>query len=83
VIEFTVYSRSECHLCEDLLIQLRQLQQVFDFKIIEIDVDSRPRLIDLYGSLVPVVMLGDEQLCHYFLDQALIVQRLKNNQSIS
>lgn len=80
MIEFTVYSRYGCHLCEDLLMQLNQLQQVYSFRIIEIDIDSNPQLIEQYDSLVPVVTCDDEQICHYFLDQAAILQLLKDNQ---
>ncbi len=76
MIEFTVYSRHGCHLCEDLLQQLRQLQQAHDFTILEVDVDSSPPLIERYGSQVPVVTCADEQICHYFLDQAAILQML-------
>lgn len=78
MIEFTVYSRHGCHLCEDLLQQLTQLQQRYGFNISEVDVDSSPLLIEKYGSQVPVVICGDEQLCHYFLDQAAILQVLTN-----
>ena len=80
MIDFTVYSRYGCHLCEDLLMQLNQLQQVYSFRIIEIDIDSNPQLIEQYDSLVPVVTCDDEQICHYFLDQAAILQLLKDNQ---
>jgi len=76
VITFTVYSRQECHLCEDLLAQLIQLQQANDFNITEVDVDSSPQLIEQYGSQVPVVTCDDQQLCHYFLDQAAVMQVL-------
>ena len=80
MIEFIVYSRFGCHLCEDLLQQLTLLQQKHDFSITEVDVDSSPQLIDQYGSQVPVVTCGGEQICHYFLDQAAILQVLKNNE---
>ena len=76
MIEFTVYSRHGCHLCEDLLQQLYQLQQAHNFSILEIDVDSSPQLIDQYGSQVPVVTCGERQICHYFLDQAAVLQVL-------
>jgi len=77
VIEFTVYSREACHLCEDLLQQLSSLQQVHGFRIREINVDSQPQLIEQYGSQVPVVLYGDQQICHYFLDQAAVLACLK------
>ena len=78
MIEFTVYSRVGCHLCEDLLQQLIQLQQAHNFKINEVDVDSSPQLIEQYGLQVPVVTCDDEQICHYFLDQAAILQVLSD-----
>ncbi|MCW8934586.1 MAG: glutaredoxin family protein [Gammaproteobacteria bacterium] len=78
MIEFTVYSRMGCHLCEDLLQQLTQLQQTHDFIVNEVDVDSSPQLIEQYGLQVPVVTCNDEQICHYFLDQAAILQVLSN-----
>ncbi|RDH84727.1 MAG: thioredoxin family protein [endosymbiont of Galathealinum brachiosum] len=61
-------------------MQLYQLQQVHSFRIIEVDIDSNPQLIEQYGSLVPVVTCEDKQICHYFLDQAAILQLLENNQ---
>ncbi|VAW64444.1 hypothetical protein MNBD_GAMMA11-1219 [hydrothermal vent metagenome] len=76
MIEFKVYSRSGCHLCEDLLQQLYALQQTHDFSVTEVDVDLSPQLIRRYGSQVPVVTCGDEQICHYFLDQAAILNKL-------
>jgi glutaredoxin len=76
VITITVYSRHGCHLCEDLLQQLVRLQQAHDFSVVEVDVDSSPKLIEQYGSQVPVVTCGNQQLCHYFLDQAAVMQVL-------
>jgi len=77
VVEFTVYSRHGCHLCEDLLQQLTALQQTHDFKILEVDVDSRPQLVEQFGSQVPVVTCENQQICHYFLNQAAILACLK------
>ncbi|VAW71007.1 hypothetical protein MNBD_GAMMA09-100 [hydrothermal vent metagenome] len=76
MIEFSVYSRHGCHLCEDLLQQLYRLQQKHNFNVIEIDIDLSPQLIEQYGSQVPVVTCEDEEICHYFLDQAAILDKL-------
>lgn len=77
MVEFTVYSRHGCHLCEDLLQQLTALQQTHDFKILEVDVDSRPQLVEQFGSQVPVVTYENQQICHYFLDQTALLACLK------
>ena len=76
MIEFVVYTRHGCHLCEDLLQQLYELQQTHNFNINEVDVDSNPRLIEQYGSQVPVVICENRQICHYYLDQPAIMQLL-------
>ncbi len=70
---FILYSRSWCHLCEDMLKALRALlgEQV----VVEvIDVDADPDLVARYDELVPVLVGCREgeppqQLCHYFLNE--------------
>lgn len=70
---FLLYSRSWCHLCDDMLQALRTL--VGEGGRIEvIDVDADPALVERYDELVPVLIgcrLGqpDEQICNYFLDE--------------
>lgn len=68
---FTLYSRTWCHLCEDMRLALRAL--VGDaMRIDVVDVDADPGLIERYDELVPV-LVGHapdrplEQLCHYYL----------------
>ena len=71
---FTVYVRHGCHLCEDLLQQMSYLQQQYSFAYTPVDVDTELTLRASYGHLVPVVTLGEKQICHYFLDQAALLQ---------
>ncbi len=78
MIEFTVYARHGCHLCEDLLLQLHELQQAHGFLIRDIDIDADPQLVERYGTRVPVVTCGEREICHYFLDQAAVMQVLSN-----
>ena len=73
MIRFTLYSRSYCHLCEDMLVALRAL--VGDAVTVDvIDVDADPDLVARYDELVPVLVGHREgeqpvQLCHYFLNE--------------
>ena len=80
-IKLTVFIRNGCHLCEDLLLQLQDLKQRHPFDFETLDVDSDPHLVKQYGHLVPVVMMGDEQICHYYLDQAALLQALGSTTS--
>ena len=75
VVPFTVYSRSYCHLCDDMLQALLGLQQPDErFEVAVVDVDADPALVARFDELVPV-LYGDPdgaELCHYFLDVAAV-----------
>jgi thiol-disulfide isomerase/thioredoxin len=77
VPRFTLYSRSYCHLCDDMLEALQSLSSEHTFTVEVIDVDADEALVAQYDELVPV-LLGDKDghgailLCNYFLDEAKI-----------
>ena len=74
---FIIYSRSYCHLCDDMRVALEKLKPAFDFTISMVDVDADETLVQQYDELVPV-LIGERsgqpaiQLCHYFLDEARV-----------
>lgn len=72
----TVLSRVYCHLCDDLIGQLKQFQSRYDFDIRVVDVDRHPELEEKWGEKVPVLLDGDLEICHYFLDVAALEARL-------
>ena len=74
-MQFTLYSRSYCHLCEDMLDALRKLQPPgVRFEIDVVDVDADEALVARFDELVPVLYgrLDEPELCHYFLDAAAV-----------
>jgi hypothetical protein len=76
-MHFTLYSRSYCHLCDDMLQALRAFDVEGRFTIDVVDIDADPSLVARYDELVPV-LLGHRvgapslQICHYFLDLAAL-----------
>jgi len=64
----TVYQREDCHLCEALIAELRQLQARWRFEIICHDIDADPALRARYDTRVPVVVVNGEEVCEYYLD---------------
>ncbi|MBA4142418.1 MAG: glutaredoxin family protein [Nitrosospira sp.] len=67
-LALTVYGRKHCHLCENMVAALRELQAQLHFRLEVTDVDSDDDLRSRYGERVPVLVAGDEELCHYQLD---------------
>lgn len=74
----TVYSRAWCHLCDDLLNALRPICDELGADIEVIDIDAYPEFEEAHGERVPVVMCGESELCHYFLDAAAVRAYLLN-----
>jgi thioredoxin reductase (NADPH) len=69
---FTVLSREWCHLCHDLVEALRPIADEFGWQIEVIDVDHHPELLPRWDELVPVLLHGERELCHYHLDIAAV-----------
>ena len=74
----TVYSRTGCHLCEQLLAQLAHLDLPDDVSLVTVDVDADPALRARFDVDVPVVALDDEILCCHFLDETALRQALND-----
>jgi hypothetical protein len=80
-MHFTLYSRSYCHLCQDMhdaLLRLQPPGTTFTVDVIDIDAADDPDLLARYDELVPVLFadLNQPELCHYFLDDAKILALL-------
>ena len=76
-LRFTLYSRSYCHLCHDMLEQLQAALSTrpHQIEVIDIDQEGQEALLAQYDELVPVLCAwmnngSQQQLCHYFLDNA-------------
>jgi len=64
----TLYGRSYCHLCDEMLAALAPLRGEFGFALEVIDIDDDPLLGQRFDTLVPVLMHAGNELCHYHLD---------------
>lgn len=74
---FVLYSRSYCHLCDDMLQALQAMSGEYPFTVEVIDVDSDEALVAQFDELVPVLFgqkdgAGAMQLCNYFLDEVKV-----------
>jgi uncharacterized membrane protein len=71
MILVTLYSRQDCHLCEEAKIDLDALQGVVPHKLLVMDIDRDRKLQAEYGLEVPVVVAGPFRLKAPFTRQDL------------
>ena len=72
----TVYSKPDCHLCAAALATLRELQRELAFGLQERDITTDEVLHRAYFDRIPVIALDGEELCDYFVDEAILRERL-------
>jgi hypothetical protein len=81
MIELTLYHRPGCHLCDEMRDALRDVlgeyPPAISHRLREIDIDRDPLLRARYGVLIPVLCLGEREICHYHLDPSALKQALK------
>lgn len=71
----TLYYRAGCHLCEEMLAELRALHGA-DFPVRLVDVDGDADLRARYGERVPVLMGGEHMLGSGRLDRVQLEEYL-------
>jgi uncharacterized membrane protein len=62
MIEVKLYSRDDCHLCEQAKSDLESIKATLPHRLIIVDVDDDPFLSKEYGFEVPVVEVGPYKL---------------------
>lgn len=74
----TVYTRADCHLCEEAIATIRRVRASIpvDIDIELVDVDDDPELRAEYGDRVPYVFVNGHPAFKYRVDEAALRERL-------
>jgi glutaredoxin len=75
----TIYSRKECHLCEEALSVLQNLKAELKFEINEIFIDGDEDLEKLYGEQVPVTLINGEHHDYWRVDPVMFKSSLEKH----
>ena len=76
-VTFLMYTRKGCHLCEIAWKILRSAQKDHGFVLKAEDVDTDPNLAELYGQIVPVVLLNGQVRFRGGINNVLLQRLLK------
>ncbi len=74
----TVYSKPDCHLCVEAMAALEQLRAELGFELRELDITADEELHRAFFERIPVIALDGEELSDYFLDEAVLRERLES-----
>lgn len=78
--EVVLYGRPGCHLCDDARAVLERLRAELPFALVERDIEQDDALLRAYLERIPVIALDGEELFDFFVDEAELRRRLRDEQ---
>ncbi|WP_036494833.1 glutaredoxin family protein [Neisseria weaveri] len=77
-MKLTLMFREYCSLCHKMRDALGPYQERYGFELEIVDVDENPDLEEKYNELVPVLLHGKVQICHWHLDEVQLETYLES-----
>jgi glutaredoxin len=72
----TLYTKSDCCLCDDARDAIDRAGRELFFQVEEVDITSDPELEARYGTRIPVVLLDGVPEFEYRVDEAELRRRI-------
>jgi glutaredoxin len=73
VARITLYSRPDCHLCDDARAVIERVGEPFD----EVDIDGDDELLKRYLERIPVVLIDGGEAFELFVHEDALRSRLQ------
>ena len=73
MLTVTLYTKKDCHLCDQAKADLDSLKRKIPHRLVEVDIDSDPALQKAYGQTIPVIEVGPYRLTAPFDKQKLMM----------
>jgi glutaredoxin len=77
VMKVTLYTRRGCHLCDEAKQVIDSVRRHSPFDYEEFDIDSDPKLRQLYNEEVPVIAIDGRKAFKYRLTGRALMEKLK------
>jgi glutaredoxin len=76
-IRIDIYSRPDCHLCDEAKEVIERVRCRFPFSIRVINIETDPELEKAYGEQIPVVFINGNKAFKYHVDEAELERKVK------
>jgi hypothetical protein len=76
MIHVELFSREDCHLCEDALAVLRNVQRDIRFSLEERRLVPGDRFYESFKEKVPVVLINHVETFHFRVDERALRRKL-------
>lgn len=66
MMRVTLFTQEDCHLCDEARAELKSLEKDFPHRLVEVDINSDPDLLNRYALEIPVIQVGPYTLSSPF-----------------
>ncbi len=77
MVNITIYSKKNCHLCDVAKEALINIRKEFPFSLIEVDIEKDKAIFEKYKYLIPVIEIDGEKTFTYKVNEAELKTILK------
>ena len=77
MVNITIYSKKNCHLCDIAKITLLKIRKEFPFSLIEVDIEKDKEIFEKYKYLIPVIEIDAEKTFTYKVNETELKKILK------
>ena len=60
-LKVEIYSKPDCHLCDEAKSVLLEVQKEISFEVCEINIISDPKLFDKFKEQIPVIFINERK----------------------
>ena len=78
-MKITIYSKKDCHLCEEAKQVLKRFVDEYSLEIEEIDINTDKDLFEKYQFEIPVIFLNDRKLFKYRIDEQKLRKAIQSS----
>lgn len=82
-LELALYTRKDCHLCEEMKETIRQVAKQIPFELKEIDVSESAGLEKEFGQEIPVLLINGRKAFKYRATARELAAKLKRERRSS
>ena len=75
-IRIEIYSKNDCHLCEEAKAVLSKVQKEVPFELREIDITRDVMLFHKYKEQIPVVFVNDRKAFKFVVNEKKLRKKL-------
>jgi len=80
-VELVIYSKPECHLCDEMTEIIKLLADKIPITLKQVDITKNPELEKQYGMDIPVLFCGGKRIAEHRITEKELLDKINPDNS--